>query len=82
MGVPNPRSRDTGSGGAFARRAESAREQNVAAGVRRESIATVTVRLSAVARQILASFGETRRSLGEGGKPDTADDRRSRSEDL
>ena len=29
------------------------------------------VRLSAVARPIHASFGETRRSLGEGGKPDT-----------
>src|SRR5687767_7936495 len=31
----------------------------------------ITVRLSAVARSIHASFGETRRSLGEGGKPDT-----------
>ncbi len=30
-----------------------------------------TLRLSAVARPIRASFGETRRSLGEGGKPDT-----------
>jgi hypothetical protein len=30
-----------------------------------------TVRLSAVARSRSASFGETRRSLGEGGKPDT-----------
>jgi phosphoribosylanthranilate isomerase len=33
----------------------------------------LTVRLSAVARPIPASFGETRRSLGEGGKPDTTE---------
>jgi phosphoribosylanthranilate isomerase len=33
----------------------------------------LTVRLSAVARPIPASFGETRRSLGEGGKADPTD---------
>ena len=36
-------------------------------------IAVYTVRLSAAARQMQASFGETRHSLGEGGKPDTTD---------
>jgi hypothetical protein len=35
----------------------------------------ITVRLSAVARTIHTSFGETRRSLGEGGKPDTTEGR-------
>jgi hypothetical protein len=39
----------------------------------------IAVRLSAVARMMHSSLGEIRRSLGEGGKPDTTGYQEARS---
>ena len=59
----------------FRRRAEAAVDGIEAIDEKRAEVIArgerITVRLSAVARSIPASFGETRRSLGGGGKPDT-----------